>query len=170
MKTTQHLDDPKTAGRPAPAIEPEEYDLLILGSGAAGKLLSWTLAKKGMKTAVVERKYVGGSCPNIACLPSKNIIHSAKVASYLPRSEEFGVTKDNWEINMQAVRERKRRMVAGLVDVHLANYRNSGADLVMGSGRFIGPKTIEVRSGNGALRALRGKRVVINITQEPGQP
>src|SRR5881409_2904516 len=116
MKTTQHLDDPKTAGRPAPAIEPEEYDLLILGSGAAGKLLSWTLAKKGMKTAVIERKYVGGSCPNIACLPSKNIIHSARVASYFRRSEEFGVTKDNWKINMQAVRERKRRMVAGLVD------------------------------------------------------
>src|SRR5438094_985041 len=142
--------------------EAEEYDLLILGSGAAGKLLSWTLAKKGMKAAVIERKYVGGSCPNIACLPSKKIIHSAKVASYFPRSEEFGVIKDNWKINMQAVRERKRRMVGGLVDVHLANYKNSGAELVMGSGRFIGPKTIEVRSGNGALRALRGKRVVIN--------
>src|SRR5438105_10982156 len=111
MKTTQHLDDPKTPGRPAPAIEPEEYDLLILGSGAAGKLLSWTLAKNGMKVAVIERKYVGGSCPNIACLPSKNIIHSAKVASYFRRSEEFGVTKDNWKINMQAVRERKRRLV-----------------------------------------------------------
>src|SRR6266436_2139784 len=142
--------------------EAEEYDLLILGSGAAGKLLSWTLAKKGMKAAVIERKYVGGSCPNIACLPSKNIIHSAKVASYFPRSEEFGVTKDNWKINMQAVRDRKRRMVGGLLDVHLANYKNSGAELVMGSGRFIGPKTIEVRSGNGALRALRGKQVVIN--------
>jgi pyruvate/2-oxoglutarate dehydrogenase complex dihydrolipoamide dehydrogenase (E3) component len=49
----------------------EEYDLLVLGSGAGGKLIAWTLAKKGMKTAVIERKYVGGSCPNIACLPSK---------------------------------------------------------------------------------------------------
>src|SRR5205807_2818064 len=102
MKTTQHLDDPKTAGRPAPAIEPEECDLLILGSGAAGKLLSWTLAKKGMKTVVVERKYIGGSCPNIACLPSKNVIHSAMVASYFRRSEEFGITKGAWKINMAA--------------------------------------------------------------------
>src|SRR5712691_11300141 len=118
MKTTQHLD--KTTGGAASAIKAEEYDLLILGSGAAGKLLSWTLAKKGMKVAVIERKYVGGSCPNIACLPSKNIIHSAKVASYFRRSEEFGVTKDNWTINMRAVRERKRGMVGGLVDVHLA--------------------------------------------------
>src|SRR3979411_597507 len=143
-------------------IPPEEYGIVVLGSGEAGKYIAWTMAKKGMRAVVIERKYIGGSCPNIACLPSKNIIHSAKVASYFPRSEEFGVTKDNWKINMQAVRERKRRMVGGLVDAHLANYKNSGAELVMGSGRFIGPKTIEVRSGNGALRVLRGKRVVIN--------
>src|SRR5712672_2424505 len=83
--------------------KPEDFDLLILGSGAAGKLLSWTLARKGMKTAVIERKYVGGSCPNIACLPSKNIIHSAKVASYFRRSEEFGITKENWKIDIPDV-------------------------------------------------------------------
>src|SRR6266581_3951014 len=135
---------------------PEEYDLLILGGGAAGKLISWTLAKKGMKVAVIERKYVGGSCPNIACLPSKNIIHSAKVASYFRRSEEFGVSKGNWKINMQAVRERKRRMVGDLVDVHLDNYKNSGAELVMGSGRFIRPKTIEVTSADAGVRVLHG--------------
>jgi len=64
----------------------EEYDLLVLGSGEAGKYIAWTLAKKGMKTALIERKYVGGSCPNIACLPSKNVIHSAKVASYFWKS------------------------------------------------------------------------------------
>src|SRR3989442_2181072 len=162
MKTTQHLEDALPTNNAARSTETEDYDLLILGSGAAGKLVSWTLARKGMKTAVIERKYVGGSCPNIACLPSKNIIHSAKVASYFRRSEEFGVTKDNWKINMQAVRERKRRMVAGLVDAHLQNYKNSGAELVMGSGRFVGPKTIEVRSANGAVRLLRGKPIVIN--------
>src|SRR5438445_13766550 len=142
--------------------ETERYEVLIVGSGEAGKYMAWTMAGAGHRTVVIERKLVGGSCPNIACLPSKNIIHSAKVASYFPRSEEFGVTKDNWRINMQSVRERKRKMVGGLVDVHLANYKNSGAELVMGSGRCIGPKTMEVRSGNGALRALRGKRVVIN--------
>jgi len=140
--------------------KPEEYDLLVLGSGAAGKLISWTLAKKGMKTAVIERKYVGGACPNIACLPSKNIIHSAKVASYFRRSEEFGITKDNWKINLPAV--RKRRMVVGLVDLHLDQYNKSGAELVMGTGRFIGPRTFEVRSGDGAVRVIHGKRVVIN--------
>src|SRR5204863_10061627 len=152
-----------TTNNAARSTEAEDFELLILGSGAAGKLLSWTLARKGMKTVVVERKYVGGSCPNIACLPSKNVIHSALVASYFRRSEEFGITKGDWKINMAAVRERKRRMVAGLVDVHMDNYKKSGAELVMGSGRFIGPKTIEVTSSNGCLRVLHGKRVVINI-------
>ena len=141
--------------------QPEEYDLLVLGSGEAGKYIAWTLARKGMKTAVIERKYIGGSCPNIACLPSKNVIHSAKVASYFRRSEEFGITKDNWKIDMPAVRERKRKMVTGLVEMHLDLYKKSGADLVMGSGRFVGPKTIEVTSADG-LRLLHGKRVLIN--------
>jgi len=145
-----------------PTSKPEEYDLLVLGSGAAGKLLSWSLARNGMKTAVIERKYVGGSCPNIACLPSKNIIHSAKVASYFRRSEEFGITKDKWKLDMPAVRERKRKMVTGLVNLHLDLYKKSGAELVMGSGRFVGPKTIEVTSADGGIRLLHGERVVIN--------
>src|SRR3984885_9304657 len=70
---------------------PEEYDLLILGSGAGAKLLAWTFAGQGQRVAVVERKYVGGSCPNIACLPSKNVIHTARIASYFRRGEEFGL-------------------------------------------------------------------------------
>jgi pyruvate/2-oxoglutarate dehydrogenase complex dihydrolipoamide dehydrogenase (E3) component len=142
--------------------QPEEYDVLILGSGAGGKLLAWTLPKKGMKVAVVERKYIGGSCPNIACLPSKNVVHSAKVASYFFRSAEFGITKDNTRINMTGVRDRKRKMVTGLVDLHLDLYKKSGAQLIMGSGCFIAPKTIEVTSAEGQKRVLRGKKVVIN--------
>src|ERR1700734_3616519 len=120
----------------------EEYDLVVLGSGAGGKLIAWTSAQKGQRVVVVERKYVGGSCPNIACLPSKNIIHSAKVASFFFRSNEFGINKENVRIDMAAVRERKRKMVKNLVDIHLDNYRKSGAELVMGTGRFVGPKTV----------------------------
>jgi pyruvate/2-oxoglutarate dehydrogenase complex dihydrolipoamide dehydrogenase (E3) component len=141
----------------------EAYEVLILGSGTAGKLLSWTLSKAGMKTANIERKYVGGSCQNIACLPSKNVIHSAKVASYFQRSEEFGITKDNFKISMSAVRERKRKMVKGLIEVQLDFYEKSGAELVWGSGRFVEPKTIEVTSPEGSTRRLHGKRVVINV-------
>ena len=74
------------------SAQPENVDFLILGSGEAGKFLAWTMAKKGMRAVVVERKFIGGSCPNIACLPSKNVIHSAKVASFFSRGKEFGIT------------------------------------------------------------------------------
>src|ERR1700722_13154467 len=141
---------------------PEEYDLVVLGSGAGGKLIAWTSAQKGQRVVVIERKYVGGSCPNIACLPAKNIIHSAKVASLFYRSEEFGISKENVHINMATVRERKRKMVQHLVDVHLDNYRKSGAELVMGTGHFVGPKTLEVELADGGTRTFRGKNVVIN--------
>jgi pyruvate/2-oxoglutarate dehydrogenase complex dihydrolipoamide dehydrogenase (E3) component len=141
----------------------EEYDLLVLGSGAGGKVLAGTFAQKGQRVIVVERKYVGGSCPNIACLPSKNIIHSAKVASFFYRSNEFGISKENVHINMAAVRERKRKMVRNIVDIFRDTYyTKSGAELVMGTGRFVGPKTIEVALADGGTRTFRGKTVVIN--------
>jgi pyruvate/2-oxoglutarate dehydrogenase complex dihydrolipoamide dehydrogenase (E3) component len=140
---------------------PEGYDLVVLGSGEGSKYLAWTLARQGKRVAVVERKYIGGSCPNIACLPSKNIIHSAKVASYFQRSEEFGITKDNVKINMSAVRDRKRKMVDGLVDMHLNNFKTSGAELIIGSGRFIAPRTLEVALPDGGTRVLRGKKIAI---------
>jgi len=133
----------------------------VLGSGEAGKYLAWTLAKQGRRVVVVERKYVGGSCPNIACLPSKNVIHSAKVASYFYRSEEFGIRKENTRINLSVVRDRKRKMVQGLVDVHLANYKATGAELLMGSGRFTGPRSIEVALPEGGKRQLRGAKIII---------
>jgi pyruvate/2-oxoglutarate dehydrogenase complex dihydrolipoamide dehydrogenase (E3) component len=142
--------------------KPEEYDVVVLGSGAAGKLLAWTLASQGRRTAVVERRYVGGSCPNIACLPSKNVIHSAKVADYFRRGAEFGIAGGDWKIDMAAVRDRKRRMVDGLVEMHLAKYRESGAELVMGQGRFVAPMAIEVALNAGGTRTLRGQTVIID--------
>jgi len=145
-----------------PTTNPEEYDLVVLGSGEGGKYLAWTLARKGQRALVIERKWVGGSCPNIACLPSKNIIHSAKVASYFYRSEEFGISKENTRINMSVVRDRKRKMVAALVDMHYDIYKRTGTELVMGSGKFIGPKTIEVTLADGGTRTFHGKNVVIN--------
>src|SRR3954447_98028 len=141
---------------------PEEYDLVVLGSGAPGKLVAWALASRGQRVAVVERRYVGGSCPNIACLPGKDVIHGAKVAHYVRTSAEFGISHDGWKVDMAAVRDRKRRMVDGLVEMHRAKYRKSGAELVMGSGRFVAPRTIEVALNDGGTRTLRGRDVVIN--------
>jgi pyruvate/2-oxoglutarate dehydrogenase complex dihydrolipoamide dehydrogenase (E3) component len=111
--------------------QPEEFDLVILGGGTGSTVAAWTFASAGKRVAVVDRKYIGGSCPNIACLPSKNIIHSAKVASYFRHSKEFGISHDGFAIDMSGVRERKRRMVLGLNDMYLENYRNTGAEFIL---------------------------------------
>jgi pyruvate/2-oxoglutarate dehydrogenase complex dihydrolipoamide dehydrogenase (E3) component len=141
---------------------PEEYDLVILGGGTGSTIAAWTLASQGQGVAVIERKYIGGSCPNIACLPSKNIIHSAKVASYFRTSEDFGIAKDGFRVDMSAVRGRKRRMVSGLNDMYLDNYKKTGAELILGSGRFIGPRTLEATLPDGTRRQLRGANVIIS--------
>ena len=140
----------------------EEYDIVILGDGTGGTVAAWTFAGEGRRVAVIERKYVGGSCPNIACLPSKNIIHSAKVASYVRRSEEFGIAKQDFTVDMRAVRERKRRMVSGWNSVYLENFKSTGAEFILGSGRFIGTRTLEVALPDGTRRQLRGANVIIN--------
>src|SRR5215468_375414 len=129
--------------------EIERFDVLVFGSGAGGKLTAWTSASEGLRTAVVERRYIGGSCPNIACLPSKNVIHSAKVANYLYRRGEFGISAEDCGINLAGVRERKRKMVDGLIALHQLKYKESGAELIMGEGKFVAPKTIEVTLNGG---------------------
>src|SRR5499427_2266963 len=140
----------------------EDYDLVVLGSGTGSKIAAWTTAEQGKRVALIERKYIGGSCHNIACLPSKNIIHSAKVASYVRRSKEFGITIDGFRIDMSAVRERKRRMVSHSVDIHLEIFKKSGVELIIGSGRFIAPKTLEVTQQDGTRRRIRGDKVIIS--------
>jgi pyruvate/2-oxoglutarate dehydrogenase complex dihydrolipoamide dehydrogenase (E3) component len=140
--------------------QPEEYDLVILGSGVGAKLLAWTFAARGQRVAAIERKYVGGACPNIACLPSKNVIHTAQVAHYVRNSKEFGIATEGFSIKMPAVRERKRRMVRGLVDTHVDLYHRSGAELIMASGSFVGPRTLEATLSDGTKRLLRGTNVV----------
>lgn len=142
--------------------ELEDYDLVVLGSGEGGKFLAWTLASQGQRAAVIERRYIGGSCPNIACLPSKNVIHSAKVVSLIRRGAEFGIATNSAPVDMQAVRARKRAMVDGLIQMHLQKYQQSGAELILGNGVFIAPKTIEVTLPDGGTRRLRGKTVVIS--------
>ena len=148
-------------------MDSEQYDLVILGGGTGSTIAAWTFAKQGQRVAAIDRKYIGGSCPNIACLPSKNIIHSARVASYFRRSEEFGIAKRDFTIDMSAVRDRKRRMVSSWNNAYLDNYKKSGAEFILGSGRFIGPKTVEVTLPDGTIRQLRGTNVIINTGTRP---
>jgi pyruvate/2-oxoglutarate dehydrogenase complex dihydrolipoamide dehydrogenase (E3) component len=143
-------------------VEIEAYDVVVLGTGEAGKFMSWHMASSGKRTAAIERDLIGGACPNVACLPTKNVIHSAKVASYAARGGEFGVEIDHWRLDMAQVNRRRREMVAGLHDVHMQNFQKSGAEIVMGRGRFVGERTIEVNGHDGSTRVLRGERVFIN--------
>ena len=142
--------------------EPEDYDLVILGDGTGSTLAAWTFAGEGRRVAVIERKYIGGSCPNIACMPSKNIIHSAKVAEYVRDSEDFGISVEDFSIDMSAVRARKRRMVSGLNEMYLGNYQKTGAEFIFATGRFLAPKTVEATLPDGSVRRLRGTNVIIS--------
>lgn len=143
--------------------QPEQYDVLVLGSGGGGKLTAWHAGRSGKRTAVVERKWIGGSCPNVACLPSKNEIRSAEVAHLAREGAEFGVMTGPVKVDMAKVRQRKRDMVDRLIAAHLKNYKESGAELIMGTGRFVAPKTLEVSLNDGGKRTLTGAQVFINV-------
>jgi pyruvate/2-oxoglutarate dehydrogenase complex dihydrolipoamide dehydrogenase (E3) component len=140
----------------------EEYDLVIFGGGTGSTIAAWTFAGEGKSVALIDRKYIGGSCPNIACLPSKNIIHSAKVASYFRRSKEFGIAHNDITIDMSGVRERKRTMVSGLNQMYMENYEKTGAEFILGTGRFTGPRTVDVALDDGTTRQLRGTNVIVS--------
>lgn len=150
--------------------ESERVDVLVLGSGQGGKLLAWHMARAGRRTAVVERRYVGGSCPNIACMPSKNEVWSARVAHVVRHAAAFGTTTGNVAIDMATVRRRKREMVEHEVALHLENYRESGAELIMGSGRLIGPKTVEVQLNDGGTRVLTAEHLFLNLGSHAAMP
>ena len=158
MKTVEQASPSPSAKKTAV----EEFDLVILGGGTGSTVAAWTLAGQGQRVAVIEREYIGGSCPNIACLPSKNVIHSAKVASYFQKSDEFGIAKQPFILDMSLVRGRKRKMVSALNGIYLDNYHKTGAEFIIASGRFVAPKTLEATLPDGTRRQLRGSNVIIS--------
>ena len=148
----------------------EKYEILVLGSGEAGKWTAWTMADEGHRTAMVERKWLGGSCPNIACLPSKNVIYSARVASLARRGAEFGLEMDQLRINMAGVQQRKRKMVEEEHQFHAKRTADAGIDLIMGEGRFVAPRTIEVTLNDGGVRRIAGERVFLDLGSHSTMP
>jgi pyruvate/2-oxoglutarate dehydrogenase complex dihydrolipoamide dehydrogenase (E3) component len=148
----------------------EHFDTVILGSGQGGKLLAWHLGRSGKKVAVVERRWVGGSCPAVACLPSKNELWSARVAHLVRNAAQFGTVTGSIRTDMRKVRSRKQDMIDREIDFHLNAYKSSGAELIMGSGRFVGPKTIEVTLNESGTRLLSGNEVVLNLGSHAAIP
>jgi pyruvate/2-oxoglutarate dehydrogenase complex dihydrolipoamide dehydrogenase (E3) component len=141
---------------------PEQYDAIIIGSGEAGKWMTWHLGSQGQRVINIEDKRIGGACPNVACLPSKNVVHSAKVAQYFQRGAEFGIVQSDWRVDMTGVNARRQKLVDGNLQAHLANYAKSHAEIVMGFGRFIAEKTVEVALNTGGTRTLRSDRIVLD--------
>jgi pyruvate/2-oxoglutarate dehydrogenase complex dihydrolipoamide dehydrogenase (E3) component len=148
----------------------ETYEILVLGSGGAGKFLAWTMAKAGHRTAMVERKWLGGSCPNVACLPSKNVIYAAKVAALAKRGTEFGLEIDSLAISMAGVQRRKRMMVKGLHQMHVDHQAASGAELIMGDARFVAPRIAEVALNDGGTRTISADRVFLALGSRATMP
>jgi pyruvate/2-oxoglutarate dehydrogenase complex dihydrolipoamide dehydrogenase (E3) component len=148
----------------------DSYENLVIGSGVAGKCIAWALGKAGQRTALVERRWLGGACPNVACLPSKNLIYSAKVASLARRGAEFGVDTGTVTIDMAAVQRRKRQMVDGLQRLHEELTAGSGAELVRGDARFIGPKTVEVGLNDGGTRRITAERIFVAVGTHAAMP
>jgi pyruvate/2-oxoglutarate dehydrogenase complex dihydrolipoamide dehydrogenase (E3) component len=140
----------------------DTYDAVVLGSGEAGKYMAWHLGAAGRRVVVVEQRYVGGSCPNIACLPSKNFIHGAGIARIVATSEALGARVARG-VSMREIQALKKAMVEGLVQTHLDRFASSGCELVMGRGCFIAERTIEVALNGGGARTLRGDKVFLDL-------
>ena len=151
----------------------ERVENLVLGGGEPGKYIAWELAREGRRTVVVERALIGGSCPNIACLPSKNEIHSAKVAHLLRHAQAFGLRTGSVTTDMKGVRQRKQEMVDGLVEIHRKRFAANGLEFLLGEGRFVGPRTVEVRLAAGGMRRIEAERVFLDLGTQatvPGIP
>jgi pyruvate/2-oxoglutarate dehydrogenase complex dihydrolipoamide dehydrogenase (E3) component len=148
----------------------EHYQNLVIGSGEAGKFIAWHLARSGQRTVIVERGAFGGACPNVACLPSKNVVYSAKVGSLVNHAAEFGFTTGPSKVDMAGVFRRKAKMVEALAQVHRDKQQASGADLVFGEARFVEAKTVQVTLNAGGTRLLRGDRVFLAVGTRASLP
>jgi pyruvate/2-oxoglutarate dehydrogenase complex dihydrolipoamide dehydrogenase (E3) component len=147
----------------------ERYDDLIIGSGIAGKFAAWTRDSR-RRTAIVERSLLGGACPNVACLPSKNMIWSAKVISLARRGMEFGLKTESLSVDMAAVQQRKRAMVRELREIHEQHTEASGAELIYGVARFVAPRTVEIELRDGSTRTIHGERVFLDLGSHAAIP
>jgi pyruvate/2-oxoglutarate dehydrogenase complex dihydrolipoamide dehydrogenase (E3) component len=141
----------------------EFYENIIVGSGEAGKFLAWHLARQGRPTAIVERRWIGGSCPNVNCLPSKNEVWSARVIHLVRNAFKYGVDTPAIRVDMARVLKRKKEMVEAQIKKHLQLFNESGAELIMGTARFVSSKTLEVQTNEGGTRTLEGERIFLNL-------
>jgi pyruvate/2-oxoglutarate dehydrogenase complex dihydrolipoamide dehydrogenase (E3) component len=149
----------------------DQYDAIIIGSGQGGKPLATTLAKAAWKTALVERAYIGGTCINYGCTPTKTMFNSARVAYLARRGAEYGVHHGEVTVNLREVRERKQRVVEEFRESGLKGIKSTkNLDLLTGNAKFVGPHEIEVQLNDGAVRTLTAENIFINTGGRPARP
>jgi pyruvate/2-oxoglutarate dehydrogenase complex dihydrolipoamide dehydrogenase (E3) component len=146
------------------------YDAIIIGAGQSGVPLSTALASAGWKTALVERQHVGGTCINTGCTPTKTMVASAEVAYLANRARDYGVRTGQAEVDMAAVRQRKREMVASFRESTRNRIESASVNLLMGEATFTAPKEVEVKLNEGGKRRLDADRILINTGGRPRIP
>src|SRR3984893_9173240 len=149
----------------------DEYQAVVIGSGQGGTPLCKALAQAGMRTALVEREHVGGTCVNEGCTPTKTMVASARVAYLARRSADYGVETGNIGIDMLRIRKRKRDIVDSFRNGSQASLeKTKNLDLILGEASFTGPKSLAVRLKDGTQRALRAEQIFINAGCRPAIP
>jgi pyruvate/2-oxoglutarate dehydrogenase complex dihydrolipoamide dehydrogenase (E3) component len=143
--------------------ETEQFDAIVIGSGQGGNPLAKALAKAGKKTAVIERKHVGGTCVNEGCTPTKTMVASARVAHLARLGANYGVRTGPISIDMQRVRERKRAIVKSFREGNEKGLKATDCDsIVMGEASFAGPKLVRVATNDGGERLLSAELIFLN--------
>jgi pyruvate/2-oxoglutarate dehydrogenase complex dihydrolipoamide dehydrogenase (E3) component len=148
----------------------QHYDAIVIGTSQGGRFLPVDLAKTGQRVALVERAQLGGVCVNTGCTPTKTMVASARLAYQARHGEEYGVRTGPVSVDLAAVRERKRAMVAGARENYASRLAQDGLDLIEGEAHFTGPDTIEVALTDGATRPVSAPVIVIDAGTRPRRP
>jgi pyruvate/2-oxoglutarate dehydrogenase complex dihydrolipoamide dehydrogenase (E3) component len=147
------------------------YDAIVIGAGQAGVPLSQALAGAGMRTALVEREHVGGTCINEGCTPTKTMVASGRVAYLARRGADYGVRTGPLNIELARVRERKRAIVDSFRNGSQGRIeKTKNLELIFGQAEFTGARTVRVRKADQAERALSAERIFINAGCRPAVP
>jgi pyruvate/2-oxoglutarate dehydrogenase complex dihydrolipoamide dehydrogenase (E3) component len=152
-------------------INTEQYDAIVIGTGQGGKPLALALGEAGWKTAVIERGYIGGTCINYGCTPTKTMVASARVSYLARRGEEYGVHSGEVTVNLREVRRRKQDIVESFRNGGLRRIeRTPNLQLIRGTASFVSSNTIEVKAPASGPRRLTAPKVVINTGGRPASP
>lgn len=149
----------------------ETYDAIIIGSGQSGNPLAVKFAVSGKKVALVEKEYIGGSCVNVGCSPTKTMEASGRVAHLMRRADDYGVTcKGPVTVDMETVRRRKREIVTSFSSGDEAKLVRNGVEIVWGEARFTSSKEIEVALNDGGTSRLKANLIFIDTGTRPAVP